>query len=162
MKQATFISELLILIIALIISAVADILPIVGKFTGRFAGKLYRNRYRAVAWLKIAYGWLRWGKFGRVYTSNYLLADYDPDFIRAFSVGGHCRMMARYFRSDRQRALKLYAIRAYRRLTALYRTIYGTIAQWLIAQSGMPVEIPDPRLITAERNKRIRAIMAQY
>ena len=162
MRQATKIAEFTILVVALIISVVADTLPVVGRIAGKFAGRLYRNRYRAVAWLKIAYGWLRWGRFGRIYTSNYLLADYDPDFIRDFSVDNHCRMMARKYRGDRERALKLYGIRAYRRLTALYRAIYGIIAQWLIAQSGVPVEIPDPRVITAERNRRIRAIMANY
>lgn len=162
MKQATFISELLILIVALIISVVADILPVVGRIAGKFAGRLYRNRYRAVAWLKIAYSWLRWGRFGRIYTSNYLLADYDPDFIRAFSVDNHCRMMARHFNGDRERALKLYAIRAYRRLTALYRTIYGMIAQWLIAQNGIPATVPDPRIVKIQRQQWIRSLMANY
>lgn len=158
----TKIAEFTILVIALILSAVADILPIVGKLAGRTAGRLYRNRHKITAIAKIAYGWLRWGKFGRAYTSNYLLADYDPDFIRAFSVDNHCRMMARYFRSDRERAIKLYAIRAYRRLSAILAASYGVIAQWLIAQNGIPVAIPDPRIAAMERNRKIRQIMQAY
>lgn len=160
-KQATKIAELIILIIALALSALADILPVIGRIAGRCAGRVYRNRHKPVAWLKIAYATIRYGNHGRVYTANYL-TDADPDFIRDFSVDNHCRMMARHFRSDRERALKLYAIRAYRRLTALYRASYGMITQWLIAQNGIPATVPDPRIVKIQRQQWIRSLMANY
>ena len=157
MKQATFISELLILIVALALSALADILPVIGRVSGRIAGRLYRNRYRAVAWLKIAYATIRYGNHGRVYVTSYL-SDWDPEFTFSFNVD----TLHRHYACNRYRMALCIIRKLQRRLTAILAASYGIIAQWLIAQSGIPVEIPDPRLITAERNRRIRAIMANY
>lgn len=161
MRQATKIAELVILIVALALSALADILPVIGKALGGFAGRLYRNRYRTVAWLKIAYATIRYGSHGRVYVTSYL-SDWDPEFTFSFNVDRHCGTLHRHHACDRYRMALCIVRKLQRRLTAIYRASYGIICQHLLAQSGMPVTIPDPRIIAAERNKRIRQIMQAY
>lgn len=160
MKQAKHVAELILLVVALAITMIADYLPTTGKYAGRIAGRLYRHGLRIVS---LAYAYCRYGRPALIYLAD-LLELHSPQAMGWVGLNAHCRTVCQHASNGIEwpipRAL-------WHLLVASYGYLRDAILNNALAQCGTPV-VPvtiDPvtrRHYRGEQLEKIRQIMTAY